>query len=104
MSGQVLGLGQGLAAALPAIGKAMPADKIEATAKDFESVFLAQMMEPMFGDSIGHEAFGDEESGDVYKGLMMDEYAKQITRAGGLGIADYVKRELLKQQEVQHAA
>jgi len=77
----------------------MSMEKIEATSKDFEALFIGQMMEQMFGDSIGTEAFGDEESGEIYKGLMMEEYGRQMAKAGGIGIADYVKRELMKLQE-----
>jgi flagellar protein FlgJ len=80
----------------------MSNDQIDKVANDFESMFIGQMLEPMFeGDSIGESAFGDSTSGDVYKSLMMDEYGKQITRAGGIGIADFVKKELLKLQETQ---
>jgi len=78
---------------------AMSEDQINATSKDFESMFISQMLEQMFGDSIGSEAFGDSETSEVYKGMMMSEYGKQIAQAGGIGIADYVKRELLKLQE-----
>ena len=77
----------------------MSTAQIDKVSKDFESMFMGQMLEQMFGDSQGSEAFGGSETNDVYKGLMMDEYGKQITRAGGIGIADYVKRELLKLQE-----
>jgi Rod binding domain-containing protein len=31
---------------------------------------------------------------------MVEQYGKQISQSGGIGIADYVKRELLKLQEV----
>jgi len=68
--------------------------------KDFESMFIGQMLESMFGDSEGTEAFGSSESNDVYKGLLMDEYGKMISRAGGIGVADYVRKELLKLQEI----
>lgn len=93
-------LGNPALAAL-ASGKAgkLSMDKIEAAAKDFESMFVSQMLEPMFGDSIGTEAFGDDESGEIYKSLMMDEYGKLIVKSGGVGVADYVKRELLRLQE-----
>lgn len=74
--------------------------QVEKTAKDFESMFVSQMLEQMFGDSVGSELFGDAETNEVYKGLMMAEYGKEIAQAGGIGIADYVKRELLKTQEV----
>jgi flagellar protein FlgJ len=58
------------------------------------------MVEQMFGESIGSDAFGSEDTDEVYKGLMVQEYGKMITQSGGIGIADYVKRELLKQQEM----
>ncbi len=80
--------------------KGMDPQKAEATARDFESLFISQMVEQMFGESIGSEAFGTEDTDEVYKGLMVQEYGKMITQSGGIGIADYVKRELLKQQEM----
>ena len=72
----------------------------EKTAKEFESLFIGQMLGQMFGESIGEDAFGSGESEEVYKSLLMDEYGKRISNAGGIGIASYVKRELLKLQEV----
>jgi len=88
-------------AAMPSAAqvKSMSTDQVDKVSKDFESMFVSQMLEQMFGESEGDEAFGNSETGDVYKGLMMDEYGKQISRAGGIGIADYVKKELLKLQE-----
>jgi len=80
--------------------KSMNNEQIEKTAKDFESLFVSQMLEQMFGDSVGSELFGDEETSEVYKGMMMEEYGKQIANSGGIGIADYVKRELLRLQEI----
>ncbi len=80
-----------------------PMTDLEASraAQDFESMFVAQMLEPMFGDSVGEELFGDKDTQDVYKTLLMDEYGKLIARAGGIGIASTVKKELLSLQEVQ---
>ncbi len=80
--------------------KTMSHGQIEQTAKDFESMFITQMLEPMFGESLGTDLFGDEQSSDIYKGMMMEQFGKEITRSGGIGIADYVKRELLRLQEV----
>jgi len=80
--------------------KNMTAAQAEAAAHDFESMFMAQMLEQMFGDSLGDEAFGDSDSNQIYKGLMLDAYGKEISKAGGIGIADYVKTELLKLQEI----
>jgi len=73
---------------------------IDKAAKDFEAIFLGQMMSQMFGESTGEEMFGDSDSNEIYRGMMMEQYGQQISKAGGIGIADYLKRELLKAQEV----
>jgi|NOAtaT_7_FD_contig_51_395539_length_1886_multi_3_in_0_out_0_2 Rod binding domain-containing protein len=85
---------------LKARASGMTQDQIEKTAKDFESMFLSQMLEQMFGESVGSEMFGDEQTSEVYKGLVVEQYGKEIARSGGIGIADYVKKELLRLQEV----
>ena len=78
--------------------------QVEQAGRDFESMFVSQMLEQMFGESIGNEAFGDDDSNEVYKGLMVQEYGKIIADGGGIGIAQYittqVQRELLKLQEM----
>jgi Rod binding domain-containing protein len=72
-------------------------EQAEIAAKDFEAMFLSQMLEPMFGESVGNEAFGSEESQEIYKSMMVNEYGKQIANAGGIGIASYVKESLMRQ-------
>ena len=81
--------------------KNMSKEQAKAASNEFESLFISQMVEQMFGESQGSEAFGSEETDEVYKGLMVQEYGKMISRSGGIGIADYVQRELLKQQEIK---
>lgn len=80
--------------------KKMTPERAEEVAKDFESLFVSQMVEHMFGDSVGDEAFGSSDTDEVYKGLMVQEYGKMIVSAGGIGIASNIKQELLKQQEI----
>lgn len=78
-------------------------------AKDFESMFVSQMLEHMFsGESLGTEQFGSEESEEIYRSMMVDEYSKAIVKGGGMGIANYIERSLmnralLQTQEVNHA-
>ena len=76
-------------------------DKIDKTAEDFESVFLSQMMSHMFEGIDADENFGGGHGEDMVKSLLTDEYGKLIARTGGIGIADYVKREMLTLQEVK---
>lgn len=74
------------------------AKKIDKAAEDFEAVFLTQMMEQMFPEE--WDPMGSQESDDVYRDWMIEQYGKQIAKAGGIGIASHVKAELLKMQEM----
>jgi flagellar protein FlgJ len=80
--------------------KKMTDAEMDKTAQDFESMFLSQMMAPMFGDSTGESQFGNGDTKDIYKKMMLDEYGKSMAKSGGIGIASFVKKELLKMQEV----
>jgi len=75
-------------------------EDIDAIAKDFESVFLSQMMAHMFSGEEANSYFGEGTAGEIYKSFLMNEYGKSVAGAGGIGIADTVKQELLKMQEV----
>lgn len=69
------------------------------TAEDFESVFLSQMLQPMF-ETVPTDSFmGGGNAEKIYRGMMVEEMGKAITKSGGIGIADTVYRELLKLQE-----
>lgn len=78
----------------------MGATEVDKAALDFESLFISQMLEHMFGESLGTELFGNKETSEIYKGLMVEQFGAEIARSGGIGIADYVRAELLKQQEI----
>jgi len=80
--------------------KKMSDAQLDAVSQDFESMFLAQMLSTMFGDSTGSSLFGNSESKEVYKNLIMNEYGKSIAQMGGIGIASFIKKELIKMQEV----
>lgn len=73
---------------------------VEAAAKEFEAVFLTQMIQHMFSGVKTNEVFGGGEAEETFKVLLFDEYGKAISKAGGVGVAEQVKRELLKMQEV----
>lgn len=76
-------------------------EKINETAQEFESVFLSQMLQHMFaGLEEADEWFGGGEGEEMFKSLLIDEYGKKMSQAGGIGIADHIKREMLELQEV----
>lgn len=77
-------------------------DKLKKTAKDFETVFLEDAMNRL-GENIGDAGplGGGEGGGGVYRSMLMKEYAGEIVKSGGVGIADSVYRQMLKLQEAK---
>ncbi|MEM6781740.1 MAG: rod-binding protein [Pseudomonadota bacterium] len=75
------------------------AAEIDAVAKDFEAMFVSEMLKPMFEGIDTAPPFGGGKTEEVFKGLMLQEYGKMIAEAGQLGIADVVKAEMIKMQE-----
>ncbi|MGP1256234.1 MAG: rod-binding protein [Kiloniellales bacterium] len=71
----------------------------EETGKKFESMFLAQMLAPMF-DGLGEDSPFGGQTAKAYRSVMLQEYGEAMSAAGGIGIADQVKAEILKLQEV----
>ena len=68
-------------------------------AEDFETFFLAQMIQHMFTGIRTDGPYGGGHAETIYRSLLSDEYGKLVSRAGGIGIADAVHREILKLQE-----
>lgn len=85
----------------------MPATANEAvaerTGREFEAMFLSQMLQPMFETVETNAMFGGGPGEDAFKGLLVDEYGKMIAKSGGVGIADQVKRQILEFQARQEA-
>lgn len=79
--------------------KAPNAAVIEDRAREFEATFVAEMIKPMF-ETVGvNSMFGGGKGEEIFRGLMVQEYGKKITQAGGIGLAEKVKAELLRIQE-----
>lgn len=78
-------------------------DQARKTAEEFEAVFLAQMIKPMFEGIEPDGIFGGGEAEKMFRSLQIDEYGKSLARNGGIGIADEVMRQLLQTQEMDSA-
>jgi Rod binding domain-containing protein len=74
--------------------------KARQTAQDFESVFLNSMISQM-NTGVGDGPFNGGQAAKTWRGLLTDEYAKNFSKAGGIGIADAVYKELIAQQEAR---
>lgn len=78
--------------------------KIEESARDFEAMFVTEMMKPMFEEIETGGMFGGGKTEEIFRGFMMDEYGKMIAQTGQLGIADMVKAQMIEMQEKADAA
>jgi len=91
--------GANIAGASSATVSARDLGKIRNAAKDFEAVFLSEMMKPMFDSVEVDPMFGGGKGEEVFKGMMVQEYGKLMAERGGIGLADYVQAEMIRIQE-----
>ncbi|NDE90999.1 MAG: chemotaxis protein [Alphaproteobacteria bacterium] len=92
--------GEELVGNLMSSKKSTPEEATKA-AKDFEAVFLSQMLAPMWA-GVGEDNFmGGGSAEETYRTMLVGEYGKLLSKAGGLGISDAVQREILRMQEKQ---
>jgi flagellar protein FlgJ len=74
--------------------------KTKDAAQQFESVFLTNMFEEMFSGITEEEGpLGAGPAQSAWRSMLTEEYANTITKAGGIGVADQVQRELIALQE-----
>jgi len=71
---------------------------IAQSAKDFEGSFLSMMLKPMFEGLSTEAPFGGGDAEGMWRSFLTDAIAKQTVKAGGIGLADTVQREMLKMQ------
>jgi Rod binding domain-containing protein len=72
--------------------------KAQATATDFEAMFLNSMFSQMTAGLKGEGPFGDTPSTGVWRSMLTEQYSKQFAKAGGVGISSEVYRTLIVTQ------
>ena len=82
----------------PAAPKGASAERISATARQFEASFVGAMLEPMFDALSTAPPFGGGAGEAGFRSFMVDAVAQQISRHGGIGLSAAVQREMLKMQ------
>jgi Rod binding domain-containing protein len=72
---------------------------IDKAARDFEGVFVSQMLEQMWSEVPTDSNFGGGSGESVFRSLMIQAVGNQIANNGGIGLAANVKREMIAMQE-----
>jgi flagellar protein FlgJ len=69
------------------------------TATEFESMFLENSLDRLTQSEGTDGPLGENGTGGgVYRSMLTKEYAGQIVKSGGVGIADSIFREIMKMQ------
>lgn len=85
--------GSALAPGRPAPAPAADDAALREAAREFEQVFIAQMLkQAKLGEAGG--AFTGGYGEDAFKSFMIDEYAEALTRAESFGLADKIYAQL----------
>ena len=70
----------------------------EEIAQQFERMFIAEMLQPMFAGMETDGPFGGGQGEEVFRPMLLDQYADAVSKGGGVGIADAVLKEILRLQ------
>ena len=89
----------------PQVGQAEPPlatpqqrARFSETAEKFEAQMISLMLKPMFDTLSTDGPFGGGQAEGTYRSFLVDAVGKQIARAGGIGVAQPVMREMLRLQ------
>jgi len=73
--------------------------EVNEAAKNFEGMFISEMMSHMFETSPVDSEFGGGQAEETWRGMMVEEYSKKIVASGGLGMSDAIKAQMIAMQE-----
>lgn len=76
-------------------------EAIDQKSKEFEGVFMSQMLQPMFEGLKVDPLFGGGHGEEVMRSFLVQEYGKAMSARGGFGVAAAVKNAMIKAQETQ---
>jgi flagellar protein FlgJ len=81
----------------PASAAANPRKATDEAAEAFEAMAMAELLAPMF-KALEVEGFGGGFAEEMFRPMLVQSFAKSMAGAGGVGIGDMLKTELLRLQ------
>lgn len=86
----------------PALPAPVP-DEVRRAAEEFEAMVLGQLLQPMFAaldtQGLGGGGFGEE----IFRPMLVEQYAQSLSRSGGVGLAQSIITELQRMQAAAQA-
>jgi Rod binding domain-containing protein len=81
------------------IASALDNSKARKTADEFETVFLENFTQTVTATAGEEGPLGaNGTGGDVWRSMLSQEYARQLQKAGGVGLSDQILRDLIQVQ------
>ena len=87
----------------PDTASAKNTKRINEVAREFESVFISEMVKPMFEGLKPNEMFGGGKGEEIFRNMMIQEYGKKIASLDVIGIQTQVKNKLIELQSAKTA-
>ncbi len=73
---------------------------IKTAAKDFEGVFLSEMLSHMFDEMTPDPMFGGGHGEKMFHSMLVNEYGKMIAANGkGIGVSDQIQNTMIQMQQ-----
>lgn len=88
-------------AATKAATASLGANKLQAidkASKEFEGMFISEMLNHMFEGIEVDPEFGGGHGEEMFRSMLVQEYGKQIAQGPGIGIASKVKEAMIAMQ------
>ena len=76
-------------------------EQAKAVGQQFERMFISEMLQPMFAGIETDGPFGGGTGEEVFRPMLLDQYADAVSKSGGIGIADAVLKEILRIQGLE---
>ncbi|MCD7060024.1 rod-binding protein [Pelagibacterium xiamenense] len=75
-------------------------DRLREKAEELEGVFLNTLVSEMFkGLSTDESGFGGGHAEETWRGMLSEQYAAEMAKAGGIGVADQILASLAQDQQ-----
>jgi Rod binding domain-containing protein len=84
---------------VPSASKADQMAKTKEAAKQFEAVFISEMMSHMFEGVSSDPMFGGGAGEDMFHGMLIQEYGKEMAKTSGIGISDQLQKMMIQMQQ-----
>jgi Rod binding domain-containing protein len=68
-------------------------------AKDFEAMFVSEMMSHMFEGLETDPVFGGGPGENMFRGMLIQEYGKKMAAGPGLGISSQLQQMMIQMQQ-----